>query len=41
MQSIYTRIQQEYENSRNSALQEVERKKEKLYEKEPKLLEID
>ena len=41
MQSIYTRIQQEYENNRNSALQEVERKKEELYKKEPKLLEID
>jgi len=41
MQSIYTKIQQEYENNRNSALQEVEKKKEELYKKEPKLLEID
>ena len=41
MQSIYTKIQQEYENNRNSALQEVEKRKEELYKKEPKLLEID
>ena len=41
MQSIYTRIQQEYENNRNSALEETEKRKEELYKKEPKLLEID
>lgn len=41
MQDIYRKIQQEYENNRNSALAEVERKKKEIYEKEPKILEID
>ena len=41
MQDIYRKIQQEYENNRNSALAEVERKKKEIYEKEPKILDID
>lgn len=41
MQDIYRKIQQEYENNRNAALAEVEKKKKELYEKEPKILEID
>lgn len=41
MQDIYRKIQQEYENNRNTALAEVEKKKKELYEKEPKILEID
>jgi len=41
MQGIYRKIQQEYENSRNFALAEVEKKKKYVYEKEPKILEID
>jgi len=41
MQGIYRRIQQEYENDRNSALAEVEKKKKEVYEREPKILEID
>lgn len=41
MQDIYRKIQQEYENNRNAALAEVEKKKKEIYEKEPKILEID
>ncbi len=41
MQSVYRRIQQEYEKDRNSALAEVEKKKKEIYEKEPRVLEID
>ena len=41
MQDVYRKIQQEYENNRNLALAEVERKKKEIYEKEPKILEID
>lgn len=41
MQGVYRRIQQEYEKDRNNALAEVERKKKELYEKEPRLEEID
>ena len=41
MQGIYRKIQQEYENNRNLALAEVEKKKKEVYEKEPKILEID
>ena len=41
MQGIYRKIQQEYENNRNSALAEVEKKKKEIYEKEPKVYEID
>ena len=35
------KIQQEYENNRNAALAEVEKKKKEISEKEPKILEID
>ena len=41
MQDVYRKIQQEYENNRNTALAEVERKKQDIYEKEPKVLDID
>ena len=41
MQSVYRRIQQEYEKDRNSALAGVEKKKKEIYEKEPRVLEID
>ena len=41
MQGIYRKIQQEYENNRNSALGEVEKKKKEIYEREPKIYEID
>jgi len=41
MQGIYRKIQQEYEESRNSALAQVEKKKKEVYEREPKILEID
>ena len=41
MQDVYRKIQQEYESSRNLALAEVERKKNEVYEREPKVLEID
>lgn len=41
MQDIYRKIQQEYENNRNVALAEVEKKKKEIYKREPKILEID
>lgn len=41
MQGVYRKIQQEYEENRNRALAEVEKKKKEVYEKEPKILEID
>lgn len=41
MQDIYRRIQKEYDDNRSAALREVERKKKEVYEKEPKILEID
>ncbi len=41
MQGIYRKIQQEYENDRNFALAEVEKKKKEIYKKEPKILDID